>query len=101
MTSSLPNRGPAMLALATIAFALCFAVWGLIAPLAPTFRDLYQLSGTQVGLLLAVPVLLGSVARLPLGLVTDRYGGRLIFSILLLALIVPVTLAGFTRSYAG
>lgn len=101
MRASESNRGPAMLALATIAFALCFAVWGLIAPLAPTFRELYQLSGTQVGLLLAVPVLLGSVARLPLGLVTDRYGGRVIFSVLLLALIAPVALAGFTRSFGA
>ncbi|MFN8515842.1 MAG: nitrate/nitrite transporter [Thermomicrobiales bacterium] len=93
------GRGYTMLALATIAFALCFAVWGLIAPLAPTFRELYTLSGSQVGLLLAVPVVLGSLARLPLGLLADRYGGRLIFAALILVLLVPVALAGLTRSF--
>lgn len=95
------GRGLTMLILATIAFALCFAVWGLIAPLAPTFRELYHLSATQVGLLLAVPVLLGSLARLPLGLLTDRYGGRVVFSALMLALLAPVGLAGLTGSYAS
>ena len=88
-----------MLALATLAFAVCFAVWGLLAPLAPLFRELYGLSGTEVGLLVAVPALLGSVARIPLGLLTDRYGGRLVFSLLMLVLLIPVALAGLTRSY--
>lgn len=89
------------LVLATVAFAVCFMVWGLIAPLAPTFRDLYGLSTTQVGFLVAVPVLLGSVARLPLGLLTDRYGGRLVFTVLMAALVVPALVAGFTTSYGG
>ena len=78
------------LALATLAFALCFVVWGLIAPLAPTFRALYGLSGTEVGLLVAVPVLLGSLARIPLGMLADRYGGRLVFALLLVVLVAPV-----------
>jgi MFS transporter, NNP family, nitrate/nitrite transporter len=87
------------LILATLAFALCFAVWGLISPLAPLFRNLYQLSATQAGLLVAVPVLLGAVARLPLGILTDRYGGRLVFTSLLLILIVPTALVGLTGSF--
>jgi NNP family nitrate/nitrite transporter-like MFS transporter len=87
------------LILATLAFALCFAVWGLVAPLAPVFRDLYGLSGLEVGLLVAVPVVLGSVARIPLGILTDRYGGRLVFTVLLLALLLPAALAGLTTSF--
>ncbi|MGH2352662.1 MAG: MFS transporter [Chloroflexota bacterium] len=87
------------LVLATLAFTLCFAVWGLIAPLAPLFRDLFSLTATQVGLLLAVPVLLGSLARVPLGLLTDRYGGRRVFTLLLLATLAPVALAGLATSY--
>lgn len=101
MTQTGPNRGPLSLVLATSSFALCFAVWGLIAPLGPTFRALYGLSGTQVGLLLATPVLLGSVARIPLGMLTDRYGGRLVFSSLLVALSVPAFVAGLTKSYVA
>jgi MFS transporter, NNP family, nitrate/nitrite transporter len=89
------------LILATLAFAACFIFWGIIAPLAPLFREMYQLSGAQVGLLVAVPVLLGSLGRVPLGVLADRYGGRSVFTLLMLALLVPATLAGFTTSYAG
>ncbi len=77
------GRGRA-LTLGTLSFALCFMVWGLVAPLAPEFRDQYGLTSTQVGFLVAVPVLLGSVARLPLGIVANRYGGRLTFSLLMI-----------------
>jgi MFS transporter, NNP family, nitrate/nitrite transporter len=87
------------LALATIAFGLCFAVWGLVAPLAPEFRDLYGLSATQSGVLVAVPVLLGAVARVPLGLLTDRFGGRIVFSLLMFFIMIPLALAGLTGSY--
>lgn len=99
MTATKRNGGPLALFLATTAFALCFAVWGLMAPLGPTFRQLYGLSGTQLGLLLAAPVLLGSVARIPLGMATDRFGGRLVFSTLIVSLALPAFLAGLTRSY--
>jgi MFS transporter, NNP family, nitrate/nitrite transporter len=85
--------------LATLGMAICFAVWALLAPLAPQFRELYDLSATEVGFLVAVPVLLGSLARIPLGLLTDRFGGRSMFSLLLLFLAVPLALAGLTRSF--
>lgn len=87
------------LALATLAFALCFAVWGLIAPLAPLFRELFRLSSTEVGILVATPVLLGSVARIPLGMLTDRFGGRVVFSVLMAFLAIPLALIGFASSY--
>jgi len=87
------------LVLATLAFALCFSVWGLIAPLAPLFRETYGLSNTQVGFLLAVPVILGSLLRIPAGIVTDRYGARIVFPWLLLLLVVPITFAALSRSY--
>jgi NNP family nitrate/nitrite transporter-like MFS transporter len=89
------------LILATLAFAVSFMVWGLIAPLAPTFRDLYGLSATQVGFLVAVPVVLGSLARFPLGIVADRYGGRIVFTALLLGLILPVIVAALTDSFVS
>src|SRR6266540_5826685 len=82
------------LALATISFTLCFAAWGLISAFAPRFRTLFALSATQTALLVAVPVLLGSLARLPMGMLTDRFGGRIVFTSLMLfvslsGLIVP------------
>ena len=47
------------------------------------FTDLYKLSASQTALLVAVPVLLGSLARLPMGMLTDRFGGRAMFTVLL------------------
>lgn len=58
--------------------------WGLLSGLAQTFKQLLSLSSTQVATLVAVPVLLGSLARLPMGMLTDRFGGRTVFSSLLI-----------------
>ena len=59
------------LVLATISFTLSFAAWGLIGGLASIFTGLYKLSASQTAFLVAVPVLLGSLARLPMGMLTD------------------------------
>jgi len=82
--------------LATISFALSFAAWGLVGGLAPTFTAMYGLTASETALLVAVPVLLGSLARLPMGMLTDRFGGRLVFTALLAfssiaAFVVPLT----------
>jgi MFS transporter, NNP family, nitrate/nitrite transporter len=87
------------LVLGTLAFALCFAVWGSVAPMAPVFRGSYRLNATGVGFLIAVPVLLGSLARIPLGILTDRYGARTVYPALMAALIVPALLMGVAGSY--
>jgi NNP family nitrate/nitrite transporter-like MFS transporter len=72
----------ANLVLATLAFALCFTAWSLIAPFAKTFKANLGLNYTEALLLTAVPVVLGSLARVPLGIVTDRFGGRIVFTLL-------------------
>jgi NNP family nitrate/nitrite transporter-like MFS transporter len=87
------------LALATISFALSFAAWGLVGGLASTFTGLYGLTASQTALLVAVPVLLGSLARLPMGMLTDRFGGRLVFSALLGFSSLAAFLVPFTASY--
>ena len=84
------------LILATISFALSFAAWGLVGGLATIFTGLYGLTASETALLVAVPVLLGSLARLPMGMLTDRFGGRLVFTALiafsaLAAFVVPLT----------
>src|SRR4029077_16818731 len=63
------------LVLATISFALAFAAWGLVGGLASAFSGLYGLTASETAFLVAVPVLLGSLARLPMGILTDRFGG--------------------------
>ena len=87
--------------LATLSFAISFAAWGLVGGLAPIFTDLYRLSASQTALLVAVPVLLGSFARLPMGMLTDRFGGRAMFTALLLISAVAAWIVSLTSSYAS
>jgi NNP family nitrate/nitrite transporter-like MFS transporter len=88
-------------ALGTISFTVCFAAWGLISAFAPQFQHAMGLTGGQTALLVAVPVLLGSLARIPMGMLTDWFGGRAIFAILMAAVSVPVWLAAGQASYSG
>ncbi|MEP6538994.1 MAG: MFS transporter [Bryobacteraceae bacterium] len=87
------------LLLGTVSFAVCFAAWGLIAAFAPRFRDTFHLSATQTALMVAVPVLLGSLARLPIGMLADRFGGRLVFSLLMLLCAGPAFLTPMAQTY--
>jgi len=84
---------------ATTAFAVSFAVWGLIAALAPLFTELYKLSATEKSLLIAIPVLLGSIGRIFAGMAADRFGGRVVFSALLIFSAIPAIAIGFSTSY--
>lgn len=87
--------------LATIAFAVSFSVWGLIGGLAPLFKTELGLSAIQASLVIAIPVLLGSVGRLPMGLLTDLFGGRLIFTILLCFGLIPAAALAVSHSYVS
>ena len=95
------SAGNRALTLATISFAISFAAWGLVGGLAPIFSELYQLSASQTAFLVAVPVLLGSVARLPMGMLTDRFGGRLMFTVLLAISAAAAWVVSLTTSYTS
>jgi NNP family nitrate/nitrite transporter-like MFS transporter len=84
-----------MLALATAGFALCFWAWALLSPLGPYFKATLNLSSLSQALLVAVPVVVGSLGRIPVGALTDRYGGRIMFPAVSFATIVPVLFIGF------
>lgn len=88
-----------MLVLATVGFALNFWAWALLAPLAPGLREELELTAMQQSLLVALPVLIGSVGRIPVGALTDRYGGRLMFPLTSLATAVPVLALTAAGSY--
>jgi NNP family nitrate/nitrite transporter-like MFS transporter len=89
------------LILATIAFALCFSAWGMLAPLAPKLQDELGLSSTETALMVSIPVVLGSLLRIPLGLASDRFGGRTLFAAMLLYSAAAAVLVGFASSYAA
>jgi NNP family nitrate/nitrite transporter-like MFS transporter len=101
-TESSANTGLAMrvLVLATVGFAINFWAWALLSPLGPRFKELLHLSGGQQALLVAVPVLVGSLGRIPVGALTDRYGGRVMFPIVSAATIVPVLFIGLLGQHS-
>jgi len=94
-----------MLGLATLGFAVNFWAWALISPLGPMFRKqgtLGTLSESDVALMVAVPVLVGSLGRIVVGALTDRYGGRVMFPLVSAVTIVPILFLAFVAidSYA-
>ena len=84
-----------MLGLATLGFALNFWAWALLSPLGPKLKDSLHLTPFQQSLLVAVPVVVGSLGRIPVGALTDRYGGRVMFPVITAATIVPVLYLGY------
>ncbi|WP_231123763.1 MFS transporter [Nocardioides sambongensis] len=90
------------LLLATWAFAISFWAWNMIAPLGVRYTEILDLSSTEKSVLVAVPVIVGSVGRIVTGALTDRYGGRVMFPILLVAsapFVVLVAVAGNMESF--
>ncbi|MFD0317884.1 MFS transporter [Streptomyces flavalbus] len=83
-----------MLTLATVGFAVNFWAWALLSPLGPRFKESLDLSSFEQSLLVAVPVIVGSLGRIPVGALTDRFGGRVMFPIVSAVTIVPVLFLG-------
>ena len=83
-----------VLVMSTVAFTICFAVWMMFAVIGIPLKTTLGLNETEFGLLVATPVLTGSLVRLPLGMLTDKVGGRIVFFLLMLACIVPIWLIG-------
>jgi MFS transporter, NNP family, nitrate/nitrite transporter len=94
------GRSPVlMLAVATVGFAVNFWAWALLSPLGPVFRDsgrLGPISESDVALIVAVPVIVGALGRIPVGALTDRYGARIMFPLVSAATIVPVLFIGLS-----
>ncbi|MFE9445588.1 MFS transporter [Streptomyces sp. NPDC006602] len=92
--AAVSGRAWLMLALATVGFAVNFWAWALLSPLGPRFKDGLALSSFEQSLLVAVPVVVGSLGRIPVGVLTDRFGGRVMFPIVSAVTIVPVLYLG-------
>lgn len=87
------------LVLATLGFAVNFWAWALLSPLGPVYKELLELTPFEVSVLVAVPVIVGSLGRIPLGALTDRYGGRLVFGVTSLLGVVPVVFLAMVTNY--
>ena len=87
------------LTLGTGAFAFCFAVFGSLSAMMPIISRQMHLSPVQKSVAVALPVLLGSLGRIPLGMLTDRFGGRVVFSFVMLASLIPAFLMGTALDY--
>lgn len=96
-----PSHATRQLVLATGAFAVCFAAFGSVSAMMPILKRMLGLGPLEVSLALAVPVLLGSLGRIPLGMLADRYGGRRVYQVVLAASAIAVASMGFVASFAS
>ncbi|MEO8735144.1 MAG: MFS transporter [Edaphobacter sp.] len=87
------------LTLGTGAFGFCFAVFGSLSAMMPILSRQMHLTPMQKSIAVAIPVLLGSVGRIPLGVLTDRFGGRLMFALTMAFSIIPAFLMGGVGDY--
>jgi len=99
MIKSHTAQANSVLAANTIAFTACFAVWVMFSIIGIPIKELLELSETQFGLLVATPILTGSIFRLPVGMLTDKVGGRIVYMTLMLAMIIPLWFIGDATEY--
>jgi NNP family nitrate/nitrite transporter-like MFS transporter len=99
MKSTSDRSSLLQLILGTGAFALCFAVFGSVSSMMPVLKKQFHLSPIETSIATAIPVLLGSLGRIPLGLLTDRFGGRKVFSVTMVVSVVAALLMGNVSSY--
>ena len=94
-----PPGNSRVLLISSVAFALGFAVWGMFSALAPFLIKWYDFSATQVLVLAAMEPFVAAAVSIPLGIFTDKFGGRKVFTLLLLALAVPLFYGLFAHGY--
>jgi NNP family nitrate/nitrite transporter-like MFS transporter len=94
-SQAVPLRAWSVLAASTFAFMVCFVVWMMFGVLGVQLRTDLGLNGTEFGLLTSTPVLTGALMRLPLGTWTDRFGGRIVMTVLLVVCAIPVYIVSY------
>ncbi len=88
-----------VLGASTLAFTICFTIWMMFGVIGIPIKAALKLNETQFGLLTAMPVLTGSLVRVPLGIWTDRFGGRVVLFSLMLATVIPIYLISYATEY--
>ncbi len=101
-TGNAPEKGReawSVLIVSTLAFTVCFMVWMMFAVIGIPLKKSLDLNSTQFGLLMAMPVLSGSLIRVPLGIWTDKYGGRNVMAVLLAITIPAIWFMAYATQY--
>ena len=96
--ASVPGQSRALW-MSTIAFTVCFAVWTIFAIIGVQIKQQYGLNETQFGLLVGTPILTGSLVRIFLGVWTDQYGGRRIYTVVMLSAAAATFLLSYATTY--
>jgi NNP family nitrate/nitrite transporter-like MFS transporter len=87
------------LGLSTLAFTVCFAVWTIFSIIGVQIKQDLGLSETQFGILVATPILTGSLSRIFLGVWTEQFGGRLVYTLQMLITAVCTWLLSSVETY--
>ncbi|MBS0304904.1 MAG: NarK/NasA family nitrate transporter [Proteobacteria bacterium] len=93
------SKAWSVLIVSTLAFTVCFMVWMMFGVIGIPIKKALGLSATEFGLLTAMPVLTGSLIRVPLGIWTDRYGGRIVMAVLMAVTVPAIWLMGYATQY--
>ena len=88
-----------VLIVSTLAFTVCFMVWMMFGVIGVPIKKMLNLNATEFGLLMAMPVLTGSLVRVPLGIWTDRYGGRIVMAVLMALTVPAIWLMSYATAY--
>ncbi|RQP22907.1 MFS transporter [Piscinibacter terrae] len=88
-----------VLIVSTLAFTVCFMVWMMFGVIGIPLRKALNLNATEFGLLTAMPVLTGSLVRVPLGIWTDRFGGRIVMTVLMAVTVPAIWLMAYATQY--
>jgi NNP family nitrate/nitrite transporter-like MFS transporter len=93
------SQGLAVLLVSTLAFTVCFMVWMMFGVIGIPIKKALGLNATEFGLLTAMPVLTGSLIRVPLGIWTDKYGGRIVMTVLMATTVPAIWLMSYATAY--
>ncbi|MEW6098830.1 MAG: nitrate/nitrite transporter [Pseudomonadota bacterium] len=93
------RQAVSVLIVSTLAFTVCFMVWMMFGVIGIPLKKTLNLNATEFGLLTATPVLTGSLVRVPLGIWTDRYGGRIVMAILMAATVPAIWMMSYATEF--
>ncbi|MDP3222578.1 MAG: MFS transporter, partial [Rubrivivax sp.] len=98
-STPVPRQAWSVLIVSTLAFTVCFMVWMMFGVIGIPLKKTLGLNATEFGLLMATPVLTGSLIRVPLGIWTDQYGGRIVMTVLMAVTVPAIWLMSYATAF--